>query len=877
MVRPRAWRAAAIAGGVVALALAAPGGAHAQITLTEGTNTVTTPRYEVNFGNSVGVAGGKGNIERVDSIRWRDSTGALSGNLASNGGPSSCGDDGPVEFFGQSYADSDGAPPGPVVAGTVGTWTPVGARTVVAESSTPSACSGANPVIPVRTRYSFFEGATRENTIRVERRWNFPPNGQSFGLNGLRSYVPRLGVGTYNQVLYPNSGKTAIVTDSFNGPARKTNWNGEWVALNSSGGNAGLLILRDPASIAANAAAVVTDYDGFSNANNSGVVLTPVVGQTSYWQNPRTEIEYLCFYDSTTWPVANRLNTLPAGCASALVPVNTDLPSVPSQDEGNPEPGNTYMADPGTWENRDTSVPFAYQWLRCDNSGCSDIPGATSQNYVATGDDLGKQLRVRVTATAVGGETDSATSILLGTLSGTVYRGSLSPGNIVAGARVEACQGTLQAPTDCRVTIANGSGVYRFIGLANGSYYVRAFPPSGDNSIPGTRSVNSVVSNGTATTGQDVFLRVPPPKIPGPVSFGGSGYRGTNPTGTPTIYWNQPVVIQVRHRSDLDVTGTITYPGQPPIPLTPGDPLPDPDRPPNPPSDPGGSITPFSVPPQFPNHGPADVDFDYTPDPDPDDPDDPDNPDDPDDPDDPDPDDDPDDDPNPFPLYIDPSGFVKTPAPESEPIVGATVTLKQAAFESGPFTVVPNGSDIMSPSNRTNPDTTDDIGHFGWDVIAGFYTVTASKPGCRNPAEPDDPDVTSQVYEIPPPVFDVDLRLDCSPLRVAFAGPTKLGKLKVPKSGAVKLPGVTATCPDGADAQCVVTLTVKKGKAKVGKGKVNVPVTETAPLAAKLTKKGLKSLKKAKKLNVKITASSSVADEGGEASQATYKAQLVPK
>ena len=42
---------------------------------------------------------------------------------------------------------------------------------------------------------------------------------------------------------------------------------------------------------------------------------------------------------------------------------------------------------------------------------------------------------------------------------------------------------------------------------------------------------------------------------------------------------------------------------------------------------------------------------------------------------------------------------------------------------------VPDGSAIMAPTNRANPDTTDSAGHFGWDVITGYYRVRASHAG----------------------------------------------------------------------------------------------------------------------------------------------------
>jgi hypothetical protein len=110
-----------------------------------------------------------------------------------------------------------------------------------------------------------------------------------------------------------------------------------------------------------------------------------------------------------------------------------------------------------------------------------------------------------------------------------------------------------------------------------------------------------------------------------------------------------------------------------------------------------------------------------------------------------------------FDLYIDPSGVVRDTF--HLPLVGATVTLYRSDDAGGPFVVVPNGSAIMSPLNRTNPDLTAAGGQFGWDVIEGFYKVRAEKGGC---AAPDGGGfVETTVLTIPPPVTNLELVLHC--------------------------------------------------------------------------------------------------------------------
>jgi Lysyl oxidase len=89
---------------------------------------------------------------------------------------------------------------------------------------------------------------------------------------------------------------------------------------------------------------------------------------------------------------------------AALSPSQQCLPAetVRPQVSGTAQAGGTLSSVPGSWLER-MSDQFAYQWRRCDASGwnCADIPGATSANYVPSGDDVGHTLRARVTGTFV--------------------------------------------------------------------------------------------------------------------------------------------------------------------------------------------------------------------------------------------------------------------------------------------------------------------------------------------------------------------------------------------------------------------------------------------------------------------------------------------
>jgi hypothetical protein len=87
-------------------------------------------------------------------------------------------------------------------------------------------------------------------------------------------------------------------------------------------------------------------------------------------------------------------------------PSNTAKPAI----SGTPQVGQTLTASNGTWTTQSTPT-FAYQWQDCDSAGnnCASISGATAQTYKVQSSDVGKTIRVVVTATDSGGST-SATS-----------------------------------------------------------------------------------------------------------------------------------------------------------------------------------------------------------------------------------------------------------------------------------------------------------------------------------------------------------------------------------------------------------------------------------------------------------------------------------
>ena len=109
-------------------------------------------------------------------------------------------------------------------------------------------------------------------------------------------------------------------------------------------------------------------------------------------------------------------------------PTNTTLPVI----SGNESEGGTLFASTGTFAGSASS--YAYQWLRCDAAGanCADISGATASSYTVVSADVGRRLRVRVTASGSSGST-SAISDPTEVIAGPEPRNTEPPRVIVFG------------------------------------------------------------------------------------------------------------------------------------------------------------------------------------------------------------------------------------------------------------------------------------------------------------------------------------------------------------------------------------------------------------------------------------------------------------
>lgn len=87
--------------------------------------------------------------------------------------------------------------------------------------------------------------------------------------------------------------------------------------------------------------------------------------------------------------------------AAQYAPVNSTAATI----SGTATENQTLTANDGSWTGSPTS--FAYQWVQCDTAGnaCVEIKNATAKTYKLQTADVGKTIRVRVTASNNDGKT----------------------------------------------------------------------------------------------------------------------------------------------------------------------------------------------------------------------------------------------------------------------------------------------------------------------------------------------------------------------------------------------------------------------------------------------------------------------------------------
>jgi hypothetical protein len=164
-------------------------------------------------------------------------------------------------------------------------------------------------------------------------------------------------------------------------------------------------------------------------------------------------------------------------------PSNISRPTI----SGSPAVGNRLTANRGTW-NGEEPMTFGFRWIRCDGQGnqCGDISGATNNEYVVQSADLGRTLRVRVTA-----RNDVATRSATSAQTAVVTQQPEPSGAIPVG--------NLQAAGD-RLVVAT----------------VNFSPnPVTSRTAPITARVRVTARNGRPVVGAEVFMRATPRVVQG--------------------------------------------------------------------------------------------------------------------------------------------------------------------------------------------------------------------------------------------------------------------------------------------------------------------------------------------------------------------------
>ena len=109
-----------------------------------------------------------------------------------------------------------------------------------------------------------------------------------------------------------------------------------------------------------------------------------------------------------------------AAVTANSAPVTTQEPTI----SGSLIQGQTLSGTTGSWAGT-TPISYAYQWVRCgtdggapDGSNCAFISGATGSSYALQGEDVGRRMRLRITATN-GAGAQTVASNATGTIAAT--------------------------------------------------------------------------------------------------------------------------------------------------------------------------------------------------------------------------------------------------------------------------------------------------------------------------------------------------------------------------------------------------------------------------------------------------------------------------
>jgi hypothetical protein len=201
--------------------------------------------------------------------------------------------------------------------------------------------------------------------------------------------------------------------------------------------------------------------------------------------------------------------------ATAATPVNTTKPSI----TGEPKEGQTLTARNGTWQNAPTS--FRYRWQRCDpdGTGCVNLVGETQRMYPVDANDVGKAVRVLVTASNVDGSATATSDPTARIASTAGPRNTARPtvsGTVRVGEELNADPGTWTGAPDrfgfqwqrCE---SDGNGCADVTGATGRTYGVRAADARKRLRVMVTATNSAGTGTATSDLTSAVASTTPPP------------------------------------------------------------------------------------------------------------------------------------------------------------------------------------------------------------------------------------------------------------------------------------------------------------------------------------------------------------------------------
>ena len=330
--------------GMVSTFLALLAIAAAPIALAQATGKTPVPGVSIDFTNRTVTTSNflltwntGADTEAITGLSWMGGS-----NLTTTYELDTCGnlgDGGNVPYFGNSWAPPDPQSGGLVLVGS-GTITPPGTVpwlgqivlpgiVQVTVNSNSTNCPPSSAGINVQTTYRFFDPRNSGvNWFGVQRVFDFTAT--TFA-HDFRPYIARLNLGSgYTEVLYPALGGELVAMNASNCPYGCTGpvsapgaaslspaWASAagWFAVHNPSTLQGVVVKRVPSTDPQGdliAAQLWIDFDAGGNSNASSVLLlSPTAGFSG---GLVTEVETLCFYNSTIWTPSL---IPPLGCLNA--------------------------------------------------------------------------------------------------------------------------------------------------------------------------------------------------------------------------------------------------------------------------------------------------------------------------------------------------------------------------------------------------------------------------------------------------------------------------------------------------------------------------------------------------------------------------------